>query len=529
MYPIPAYGALRRTIRCCSAMFLSLWVLGTTPIGALAHAGHGDEFHSSEAAQSASAVKLDADTRRRLGIQVESVMRQRLMFGIKTTGQIEALPNQKVEVTTPVGGTVVKLLVNPGDRVSVGQPVAVMTSSELAELRTTALDRRTEAIAAVQQAEADLGLAKETYQQQQRIAASELQEARIALKFAQERYDRDRDLAANGALPRRQVLESEAELATAKANLAKAESRLQVSEAQAGLQRARSAVQVARQRITLSGETYQTRLRQLGTSPNPDGTITLTAPIAGIVADPEGTPEHEVKLGESREDAGEAILTIVDARRVQVAASIYEKDIDQIQQGQRVRGRVSNLPQRSFEGQIQVIGAVVEGNSRVVSVKAELDNRGNLLKPGMFVELEVLTDRTPTAVLAIPKSAIISTNDQQSLVFVQNGAVFEPVAVELGREAGNLVEVKTGLFEGDRVVTQRANQLYAQSLRAGSQPTEAMLPRTEPEPTTQNASLLWWLVIPATGAIAATTFWAGTVWAKRRDHHRQPHKTRSVP
>lgn len=85
--------------------------------------------------------------------------RQRLAFGIKATGQIEALPNQKVEVTTPVKGTVTQLLVSPGDRVGAGQAVAIMSSPELAELRTTALDRRSEAVGSVQQAEADMRFA----------------------------------------------------------------------------------------------------------------------------------------------------------------------------------------------------------------------------------------------------------------------------------------------------------------------------------------------------------------------------------
>lgn len=504
----------RTIVQRYSATLLSFLCLTAVPAVVLAHAGHGNEFHQSESAQSAAAVQLDRDTSRRIGIKVEPVTRRRLALGIKTTGQIEALPNQKVAVTTPVGGTVVKLLVSPGDRVAAGQAVAIMTSSELAELRTTALDRYAEATASVQQAQAELQLAAENYQQQQQIVASEIREAQVALRFAQERYDRDRELVQNGAIPRRQGLESEAELAKAKAHLAKAESGLPVSEAQAQLKRAKAAVQVAQKRLALSGETYGTRLKQLGTRANADGTITLTAAIAGTVADPESTAESPVKLGESRQDAGEVILTIINANRVQVAANLYEKDIAQIQKGQQVRGRVSNLPQRTFAGRISVVGAIVEGTSRVIPVKAELDNPGEQLKPGMFVELEVLTNRTAGAVLTVPKSAIVETNDKKTIVFVQNGAAFEPVEIELGQESGDWVEVKTGLFEGDQVVTQRANQLYTQSLR-GENPK----PAAQPQPSTLNpqSAFPWWLIIPATGAIASLTFWAGTRWAGRRN------------
>lgn len=498
------------TRRVCGVL-LSL-LLFTTAGRVLAHGGHGNEFQGggSQPAQSGGAIQVDADTARRLGLKVEPVARQRLAFGIKTTGQIETLPNQQVEVTTPVGGTVIRLLVRPGEAVEAGQPVAIMTSPELAELRTTALDRRSEAIAAVQQAQADLRLAQENYQQQQKIAATDIQQARTELSFAQERYEKDQELLNRGAIPRRQFLESETQLAEARAALAKADSRLQVSEAAAQLKRAQSSVEVAQSRVALSAETYQTRLRQLGANPNQDGTITITAPISGTVADRETT------TGESGEDAGKKIMTIVNGSSVQVSGNLYEKDLKQVEMGQRVRVNVTGLPDRTLEGRLSVIGAVVEGESRIVPVKAELDNPGGVLKPGMFAELEVFTDRTAVPVLAIPKSALVETNDKKTIVFVQNGNAFQPVEVVLGRASGDWIEVKSGLFDGDLIVTQRTTQLYAQSLRSGTQTEADHGATTQTTATTQEGRFPWWLVIPVGGAIAAGTFWAGTYWASRR-------------
>ncbi|MBD2651898.1 efflux RND transporter periplasmic adaptor subunit, partial [Synechocystis sp. FACHB-383] len=111
------------------AFSLLLGLLVLSPKATLAHAGHGDEFHQSESAQSAQGVALDGDTIRRLEIKVEPLQPRSLMTGIRATGQIETLPQQRVEVTTPVGGKLLKLLVNPGDSVKAGQPVATMTSA----------------------------------------------------------------------------------------------------------------------------------------------------------------------------------------------------------------------------------------------------------------------------------------------------------------------------------------------------------------------------------------------------------------
>ncbi|MEX0272030.1 efflux RND transporter periplasmic adaptor subunit [Leptolyngbyaceae cyanobacterium UHCC 1019] len=499
----------RSTARITSLVLL---LLLATPLRVFAHAGHGNEFQGrSHAAQATDAIQIDAETAKRLGLKVEAVSRKRLAFGIKTTGQIESLPNQQVEVTTPVRGTVTRLLVQPGDRVSVGQAVAIMTSPELAELRTTALDRRSEAIGSTQQAQADLRLAQQNFAQQQKIAAMDVAQARTQLSFAQERFDKDRELAANGAIPRRTFLESETKLAEAKAALTKAASRLEVSEAAAQLQRAESAVQVARSRVSLSAETYQARLRQLGASANQDGTITIAAPISGTVADRETT------TGESGEDAGKKVMTIINGSSVQVSANIYEKDIDRIQTGQRVQMKVASLPNRTFQGRISVIGSIVQGETRVVPVKAQLENPNGALKPGMFAELEVLTDRTPIALLAIPKSALVTTNDKKTIIFVQNGTAFQPTEVILGREASEFVEVKSGLFDGDLIVTQRANQLYAQSLRGGSKLADDHGETESAPASSSQPAIPWWAVIPAGGAVMAGAFAAGMVWANRRN------------
>lgn len=498
-------------MRCVSSTLLSLLLL-STPVKVLAHGGHGDEFQGgSQAAQSGEAIQVDGATAKRMGLKVETVKRQRLAFGLQTTGQIEALPSKKVEVTNPTGGKIVQLYVQPGDEVSAGQPVALLTSPELAELRTGSLEKRAEAEGNVKEAEANLRLARENYTQQQKLAEADIQQAQIALDFAQERYEKDKELLARGAIPRRQVLESETKLAEAQAAFAKAGSRLQVAEATAQLRRAQSAVEVAQSRVELSSTTYVTRLKQLGATANADGTITVTAPISGVVAD------REVTLGQSAQDAGSRLMTIVDGQTVLATANVYEKDLAQVSKGQRVRVTVSGLPNRTFTGRITVVGSVVQSETRVVPVKAELDNSTGLLKPGMFITLELSTDRTPAAVLAIPKTAITEANGKQ-IVYIQNGQNFEPTDVVLGRTDGDLIEVKSGVFEGDQVVTQGAPMLYAQSLRGGSKKADDHNETPAQANANPNNGLLpWWLMLPIGGAIAGGTFFATIFWANRRN------------
>ncbi|MEH2336051.1 efflux RND transporter periplasmic adaptor subunit [Nostoc sp.] len=495
-------------IACVSGTFLSLLLLASPTI-VMAHGGHGNEFQGgSEATSTNNSIQVDADTAKRLGIKVEPVQRQRLAIGIKTTGQIETLPSQKVEVTTPIqGAKVVELLVEPGASVIKGQPVAVVTSPDLVTLRVESQNKLAQAQADLHYSEADLRLAQQNYERYQQIADSEIAQAQSQLDFAQEKYNKDKQLADDGALPRRNALESQTQLAQAKAELTKAKSRRDVIAAENQLKRAQASVQLAKSNINRSNTSYQTRLAQLGNLPNSKGLVTITAPISGKVAD------REVTIGQTFNDAGGKLMTIVNDSRLFATANIYEKDLGKVRIGERIRLKVASVSDRTFSGQISHIGTVVEGETRVVPVQAEIENSRGQLKPGMFAELEVLTDQTSSAISAIPTSAMVDANGKK-VVYVQSGNAYQTVEVTLGQTSGDMVEVKSGLFEGDMIVTQRAPQLYAQSLRGGTQ-IKASEHTEVPSQTTEVKTVPLWLLGAGGGAaIALVAFMVG-----RRSNH----------
>lgn len=484
-----------------STMALSLLLLSHSTL-VLAGGGHGGaEFSNS--ASGPKPVELDENDAKQLGITAETIARKQLAFGIPTTGQIEVAPDRKVAVTTPVTGTVVRFFVKPGDAVKMGDPVALLSSPELAELRVESQLQRAEANADVQRAEAALQRAQQNYERQNRIAAAERQQTKVSLSYAQERFDKDSILLERGAIPRRQLLDSQEKLAEVKADLARVGSGLQVLEAQEQLQNAQSDIQVAQSRVQLSSINYETRLRQLGSSANADGSVTIRAPISGIIADREATQ------GESAADPGKPLLTIVNDSMVVASANVYEKDLDQIRIGQRVRVTVASLPKRTFSGRVTVVGAAVQGQSRSLPVKAELDNSDGALKPGMFAKMDIVTDRTYAAGLAVPKSAIVDANGKMLVFHQEENNIYEPVEVTLGRTAGDLVEVKNGVEAGDRVVIQGTTLLYAQSIQGGSA-EESEEGGEKPEAADQDSSAVpWWLLIPSVAAIAGGTFYLG--------------------
>ena len=475
------------------------------PVAILAHAGHGDEFGHGDAIANPSAIEIDQNTAQKVGIKVEAVSKKTMAIAIKATGQIEPLPDGKVKVTSPIKGTLISLLVQPGDKVEAGQVVAVLSSPELTDLRVNALEKQTDAVASVQEAIANLKFAQQNYANQQQIVEAELRQAETELKIDQERYDRDRELLASGAIARRQFQESESKFLAAKSNLSKASGRLPLLEAASQVTKAEAMLEAAQSKVELSGSAYAARLRQLDSKADANGTVTIVAPISGVVSDREAT------IGEGFEEAGKPIMTIVNDRRIFATANIFEKDINRIKIGQKINVTVAGMATNpKLQGTITSIGSVIAGEQRVIPVKAEINNANGQLKAGMFAELELLTSQALSPVIAIPAISVVDVQGKK-LVYIQNGKSFEPTEVTLGQVSDGFVEVKSGLFEGDRIVTEGAPLLYAQSLRGN--PNKAAIKEANAD-NNRVLSLPWWSFLIATGTVCGAVY--GGYWLGKR-------------
>ena len=489
-------------------IFLALLLPISQPSIVLAHGGHGDEFsHENNTTAQPIGIEVDEATQKRLGITTQPLGKQLLNFGVKTTGQIETQPNKQIAITAPTAGTVTELLVQPGDTVSKGQVVAVIASPELLELRAGSLDRSTEAEARLREAQANLKEAEANYANEQKIAQSEIAAAKTDVSIAQDNYDRDKQLVKEGALPRREMLNSQNQLLEAKTVSARAIASRQVLEAKTAVERARVEVDAAKSRVGLAANNYQSRLQQLNTTANDRGLVTVLAPISGSVA------SLDLTLGESIEDRGTKLMTVVDSQEVLATANIAERDLARVKIGQQVRVKVAGIPNKTFVSRIAQIDPTV-GDTRVVAVRAKLNNASQELKPGMFAELEVLTDKTAEAVLTVPTNAVIDANGKQ-LVYIENGNnSYQPVDVTLGQTYGDLVAIQGSLFAGDKIVTEGATMLYAQSLRSTPKPEAAT--NTEPtEKTSQPNSLYLLFMLIASGAIATVAFFLGRNTSKK--------------
>ncbi len=169
-------------------------------------------------------------------------------------------------------------------------------------------------------------------------------------------------------------------------------------------------------------------------------------------------------------ERGKDVLTIADLSSVWVWLEVYENDLPSLtseaKKGSlRVRVKVSSLPERTFEGTIDLIGSTMDEDTRTVKIRAVLGNAEGLLRPGMFCSANAVFE-TPEKVIAVPKGALMS-DEGKTFVFrmVRVGFALR-TAVEPGREFADSVEIKSGLKEGAQIATEGAFVLKSDVLRA---------------------------------------------------------------
>ena len=179
--------------------------------------------------------------------------------------------------------------------------------------------------------------------------------------------------------------------------------------------------------------------------------VTLKSPLDGFVL------QLHTGIG-AVVDAGDDIMEIGDPSQMLVRGVAYETpDIKRLQVGQRAEVHLDIDPDRHIDGKVQRINRVIDPESRTFSVYALVDTPKGDIQPGLQGTMEIFTgDDTP--VLSIPKSAVLGELDAY-FVYVINGHDVEKRDITTGAKSGHHVEVTSGLFPNDKVVTRGNYQL----------------------------------------------------------------------
>ena len=286
-------------------------------------------------------------------------------------------------------------------------------------------------------------------------------------------------------------------------------------------------VEAARVRLRLRGLTDEqiADIEKAGTTLDH---ITIYSPIGGIVIHKNATEGMYV-------DTGTPIYTVADLSRLWVKLDAYESDLPWIRYGQEVEFETEAYPGEVFKGKISFIHPVLNARTRTVKLRVNVDNREGKLKPQMFVKaivrssvagggkvmvpemagkwicpmhpdvvktqagscdicgMDLVTteslgyvkiDTPSEAPLVIPASAPLITGTR-AVVYVQvpqaEKPTYEGREVVLGPRAGDYYIVKSGLAEGEIVVTN-GNFKIDSAMQIQAKPS-MMNPEGEEAPT----------------------------------------------
>ena len=155
-----------------------------------------------------------------------------------------------------------------------------------------------------------------------------------------------------------------------------------------------------------------------------------------------------------------------------VEGEVFERDVSLIRVGAEAHIEVSAFPGEHLMGRVDFVYPVMDMQSRTNRVRIALPNPGARLKPGMFAtiffDVVLAADR-----LAVPMEAVIVTGER-NLVFVHDAeGMLTPREVVLGPQAGEYVQILSGLSEGEEIVAA-ANFLVDAESRLGT--TGGMMP-----------------------------------------------------
>lgn len=321
-------------------------------------------------------------------------------------GDLEA---SEVEiVSSEIPARVKSVLVEDGDSVSAGQELVILDSEDYERAVENAEVQLQRANLALKAKKAELAAAEAVYQNAVRNL-NRMKILRDADAISQKEYE-------------------DVELATKQAEAKFTAAKTAVDLAKSDIRAAELALEQATANLN------DTRIKSL---------------ISGVIAN------CNVKVGQFV-SPGMPLIEVHKIDPIYVHVDIPQDNIKDVKVGQLVNVKVLMYPDKDFEGTVVAVEQVLDKKARSFGVKIRVPNREKLLKPGMSCEVEISAGTIE--VLAVPQYALFSKDDKKHVFVIENNKV-KSRQVETGRLINGMVEVKSGLSEGEKIATTNIGYL----------------------------------------------------------------------
>jgi cobalt-zinc-cadmium efflux system membrane fusion protein len=267
-------------------------------------------------------------------------------------------------------------------------------------------------------------------------AYSEYVKEASELEYATRAFELAKDLYENKALPQKDLKQAENDLVKARAEFRRGKERLLSLRVPAG----ELDKPLAEQKIT--------------------SRFDMKSPLTGTVVERNVTPGQSVNG-----DPTQVLFTVADLDKLQVAADLYERDLDLVKVGQVATVVVEAYPGVSFPAVLSAVGDVVDPTTRTIKVRAMVDNETHKLKPEMFARLNIDVGDS-NQFIAVPREAVLDVDGKEFVYVVQAGNQYVKRPVKTATASNDQVRILEGLAPGERVVTKGAVLIKGQETKA---------------------------------------------------------------
>ncbi|MHA0864570.1 efflux RND transporter periplasmic adaptor subunit [Enterobacter wuhouensis] len=203
--------------------------------------------------------------------------------------------------------------------------------------------------------------------------------------------------------------------------------------------------QAARERLALQFMPEEV-IRTLERSGKPQTTMTLRAAQAGYVV------KLDVREG-AQITATAPLFEVASLDPVWLVIDYPQTQAQSLAVGNKMIATSESWPGEQFHGTVSELLPQMETTTRTLKARVVLENPGQKLKPGMYLTVARAEESKRPPVLAVPEEAVINSGGSSRLLIATGDGYFHPVNVETGLTAQGWTEIRSGLKEGDSVVT----------------------------------------------------------------------------
>lgn len=199
----------------------------------------------------------------------------------------------------------------------------------------------------------------------------------------------------------------------------------------------------ARQRLLLWDVTPE-QIQDLERRDKPLDRLPVMSPVDGVVI------EKTVVAG-SAFNAGDRLLRIADLSRVWVEAQVYQFELSLLKVGTPAQVTFPDDPKHALHGVVSYVAPFMEGDTRSVRIRVELDNSAGMLRPDMYADVQLAVPLGER--LVVPEDAVLYSGANRVVFLDLGDGRLQPRRVQIGLRNNGWIEILDGLKKGDTIVT----------------------------------------------------------------------------